>query len=66
MTAIEHNTKPEEEGYEGVQTPLRRFLSDFCEAKLAVIGFFYHNNYSVTCNHGSIYRANRSVRSSNG
>ena len=40
MTAIEHNTKPEEEGYEGVQTPLRRFLSDFCEAKLAVVGFF--------------------------
>ena len=40
MTAIEHNTKPEEEGYEGAQTPLRRFLSDFCEAKLAVVGFF--------------------------
>ena len=40
MTTIENNMEPEEKGYEGVQTPLRRFLSDFCEAKLAVVGFF--------------------------
>ena len=26
--------------FEGVQTPFRRFLSDFCESKLAVLGFF--------------------------
>jgi peptide/nickel transport system permease protein len=26
--------------FEGVQTPFRRFLSDYCESKLAVIGFF--------------------------
>lgn len=25
--------------FEGVQTPFRRFLSDFCESKLAVLGF---------------------------
>ena len=30
----------ESERYEGVQTPFRRFLTDFCEAKLAVVGFF--------------------------
>ena len=40
MTTVENNMESEEKGYEGVQTPLRRFLSDFCEAKLAVVGFF--------------------------
>ena len=40
MTTVENNIESEEKGYEGVQTPLRRFLSDFCEAKLAVVGFF--------------------------
>ena len=40
MTTVENNMESEEKGYEGVQTPLRRVLSDFCEAKLAVVGFF--------------------------
>ena len=26
--------------FEGVETPFRRFISDYCESKLAVIGFF--------------------------
>ena len=46
MTTIENNREVCETGtsgedsYEGAQTPLRRFLSDFCEARLAVLGFF--------------------------
>ena len=46
MTIIENNPelmaedRNDEENYEGAQTPLRRFLSDFCEARLAVFGFF--------------------------
>ena len=45
MTIIDNNSKFQEEDiinderYEGAETPLKRFLSDFCEARLAVVGF---------------------------
>lgn len=50
MTAVQENmdavaisetseTAGDAGNYEGTQTPFRRFLSDFCEAKLAVVGF---------------------------
>jgi peptide/nickel transport system permease protein len=48
MTALQENLEgatapvgaPESQKYEGVDTPLRRFIVDFCEAKLALAGFF--------------------------
>ena len=43
MTTTDQNIAEDQEGnlkrFEGVDTPFRRFLSDFCESRLAVMGF---------------------------
>ena len=43
MTTTDQNITDDQEGnlkqFEGVDTPFRRFLSDFCESRLAVLGF---------------------------
>ena len=36
---ITENNKQDAQEFEGLQTPFKRFLSDFCESKLAVLGF---------------------------
>ena len=42
MTTTDQNITDDQEGnlkqFEGVDTPFRRFLSDFCESRLAVLG----------------------------
>ena len=36
---ISEGNKQDAQEFEGLQTPFKRFLSDFCESKLAVLGF---------------------------
>ena len=36
---ITEGNKQDAQEFEGLQTPFKRFLSDFCESKLAVLGF---------------------------